>query len=91
MTQMMKHNDFRRSVVNSVAHTARENAGSNSENMDTTTLNALADRVVGIYVNNTEEVARRKIRRVLTKNTTFAQRADVISERMMNVLHQNFS
>lgn len=91
MTQRMKHNDFRRTVVNNVAHTARENAGSNGENMDTTALNALADRVVGIYVNNTEEVARRKIRRVLTKNTTFAQRADVISERMMNVLHQNFS
>ena len=90
MTQRMKHNDFRRTVVNNVAHTARENAGSNGENMDTTALNALADRVVGIYVNNTEEVARRKIRRVLTKST-FAPRADVISERMMNVLHQNFS
>lgn len=92
MTRMVeKHNVFRDTVVRNVVNTTHENGGSGVENMDTEKLYALADRIVDIYVNNTEEVARRKIRRVLTKNTTFAQRADVISERMMNVLHQNFS
>lgn len=92
MTRMLKeHNVFRDTVVRNVVATAQENSGSDVENMDTEKLTTLADRVVSIYVNNTENAAHRKIHRVLKKNAHFSPHADVISERMMNTLHQNFS
>lgn len=92
MTHMLKqYNVFRDTVVHNVVTVAQENGGSGAENMDTEKLTTLAERVVSIYVNNTENTAHRKIHRVLKKNAHLSPHADVISEHMVNTLHHDFS